>query len=69
MSETTALGAAMAAGNAKGIEVWNLNTIEEVPSDQFFPTISDDGIFLLSYLMSFKEINQYYYSINIFSIM
>lgn len=42
MAETTALGAAMAAGHAKGIEVWNLHHIDSVPSDQFFPSISED---------------------------
>lgn len=42
MAETTALGAAMAAGNAKGIEVWNLDSIVDVPSDTFLPAISED---------------------------
>ena len=43
MTETTALGAAMAAGSAKGIEVWDLNDIHAVPSDTFYPSISEDG--------------------------
>uniref|UniRef100_A0A1B6CK32 glycerol kinase n=2 Tax=Clastoptera arizonana TaxID=38151 RepID=A0A1B6CK32_9HEMI len=42
MTETTALGAAMAAGSADGINVWNLKTIQPVPSDTFLPTISED---------------------------
>ncbi|XP_018579616.1 glycerol kinase [Anoplophora glabripennis] len=42
MLETTALGAAIAAGTAKGVEVWNAEKIEPVPSDTFCPSISDD---------------------------
>uniref|UniRef100_A0A023F8S9 Probable glycerol kinase n=1 Tax=Triatoma infestans TaxID=30076 RepID=A0A023F8S9_TRIIF len=42
MAETTALGAAMAAGSAKGIEVWNLKDVHTVPVDTFLPTISED---------------------------
>ncbi|KAK9510060.1 hypothetical protein O3M35_004927 [Rhynocoris fuscipes] len=42
MAETTALGAAMAAGSAKGIEVWNLTDDHFVPVDKFLPTISED---------------------------
>lgn len=42
MTETTSLGAAMAAGNAKGIEVWNLEETLPVPSDVFNPAIGDD---------------------------
>lgn len=43
MSETTSLGAAIAAGSAKGIEVWNIDNIEEVPNDTFLPSIAEDG--------------------------
>jgi len=43
MAETTALGAAMAAGNAEGIEVWDLNNIQPVPCDIFNPLITEDG--------------------------
>lgn len=43
MAETTALGAAMAAGNAKGVEVWNLKDIQSVPCDYFHPSISEDS--------------------------
>lgn len=42
MLETTALGAAIAAGNAKGVEVWDLDGLQEVPSDIFIPTLSED---------------------------
>lgn len=43
MAETTALGAAMAAGSAQGIEVWNLKDVHAVPVDTFLPSISEDG--------------------------
>lgn len=43
MAETTALGAAMAAGSAEGIEVWDLNNIRPVPCDIFNPLITEDG--------------------------
>ncbi|KAJ3662402.1 hypothetical protein Zmor_006753 [Zophobas morio] len=42
MAETTCLGAAIAAGNAKGVEVWDLDNIQPVPSDTFLPSITDD---------------------------
>lgn len=43
MSETTSLGAAIAAGSAKGVDVWNIDNIEEVPNDTFLPCIPEDG--------------------------
>lgn len=43
MAETTALGAAMAAGSAEGIEVWDLNNIQPVPCDIFSPLITEEG--------------------------
>lgn len=45
MAETTALGAAMAAGSAEGIAVWDLHkeTTESIISDVFSPSISEDG--------------------------
>lgn len=43
MAETTALGAAMAAGCAEGIGVWDLASMHSVPSDTFYPSISDDA--------------------------
>ncbi|KDR21321.1 glycerol kinase 3-like isoform X2 [Zootermopsis nevadensis] len=42
MTETTALGAAMAAGSAEGIGVWDLNNLQGVGSDVFKPAISED---------------------------
>lgn len=45
MAETTALGAAMAAGSAEGIQVWDLQreSPDSVISDSFQPSISEDG--------------------------
>lgn len=43
MAETTSLGAAIAAGNANGIDVWNMDNVQAVPSDTFEPSISEDG--------------------------
>jgi glycerol kinase len=45
MAETTALGAAMAAGFAEGIKVWDLTkeSPETIISDVFRPSISEDG--------------------------
>lgn len=42
--DITALGVAMAAGQAKGIEVWNINAIDReiVAKDTFLPTNTDD---------------------------
>ncbi|XP_060520699.1 glycerol kinase-like isoform X2 [Cylas formicarius] len=42
MSETTCLGAAIAAGSAKGVEVWDADKIEATPHDVFTPSISED---------------------------
>ncbi|KAK9498284.1 hypothetical protein O3M35_002953 [Rhynocoris fuscipes] len=41
MAETSALGAAMAAGAAKGIQVCNFNDIQPSASDTFTPKITD----------------------------
>nr|CAH7767893.1 unnamed protein product [Callosobruchus chinensis] len=43
MAETTSLGAAIAAGSAKGVEVWHVEKIEPVPSDKFEPSITENG--------------------------
>ncbi|ENN79747.1 glycerol kinase isoform X2 [Dendroctonus ponderosae] len=40
MLETTALGAAIAAGTAKGVEVWDASKIKATPNDLFVPSIS-----------------------------
>lgn len=53
MAETTALGAAMAAGSAEGIEVWDLNNIQPVPCDIFNPLITEDGKGYVSRLLCF----------------
>lgn len=45
MPETTALGAAMVAGAAKGIDVWNLNPDDkaQVTTDVFNPALHPEG--------------------------
>ncbi|CAG00881.1 unnamed protein product, partial [Tetraodon nigroviridis] len=45
MPETTALGAAMAAGAAEGVSVWSLNPedLSEVTSEKFEPQINTEG--------------------------
>lgn len=43
MTETTALGAAMMAGMAEGVKVWDLVNTPKIVSDVFYPTISEDG--------------------------
>lgn len=42
MAETTALGAAIAAGSAEGIRKWDIKTGSIVPSDIFLPSISEE---------------------------
>ncbi|RDD40913.1 Glycerol kinase [Trichoplax sp. H2] len=39
MPETTALGAAAAAGAAKGVDVWNLEAMKEAPGEEYLPSI------------------------------
>lgn len=43
MCETTALGAAIAAGRANGIRKWDVKLDAAVPSDTFLPSITEDG--------------------------
>ena len=45
MPETTALGAAMAAGAAEGVSVWSLRPedLSHGTTDTFRPQIGDDG--------------------------
>lgn len=45
MPETTALGAAMAAGAAEGVSVWSLSPedLSEVTSEKFEPQINPEG--------------------------
>uniref|UniRef100_A0A8C9NFK4 Probable glycerol kinase n=1 Tax=Serinus canaria TaxID=9135 RepID=A0A8C9NFK4_SERCA len=52
MAETTALGAAMAAGAAEGVEVWSLNPrdLTAVTWERFEPQINPEGKTFLCYL-------------------
>jgi len=45
MPDITALGAAMAAGHAEGIDVWDLEgeEVETVQTDTFLPTTTPEG--------------------------
>lgn len=45
MTETTALGAAMAAGNAEGIGVWSLESLDQnaITCDNFSPAVTEAG--------------------------
>ena len=43
MCETTALGAAIAAGKAEGIRKWDVRPDFAVPRDTFVPSITDHG--------------------------
>jgi glycerol kinase len=58
MTETTALGAAMAAGSAEGIEVWDMTNLQAVGNDTFRPAISEDGKFVHDeyYCNAFKTV-------------
>ena len=42
MCETTALGVAIAAGNADGIRKWDMKIDAAVPSDTFLPSITEN---------------------------
>lgn len=52
MPETTALGAAMAAGAAEGVEVWSLDPgdLTAVTSERFEPQINPEGKTFSCYL-------------------
>ena len=43
MAETTALGAAMAAGCARGVELFDLEKEQRMPADVFEPKITELG--------------------------
>lgn len=43
MTEATALGAAIAAGVAEGVAVWDIDNTVDVPCDTFYPRMSDNG--------------------------
>lgn len=51
--DMSALGVAMVAGQAKGIDAWDITKeySETVPSDTFLPTTTEDGNFLLLSLL------------------
>ena len=46
MTETTALGAAMAAGAAEGIDVWNMEEGQAttITTDVFTPSVTQSGL-------------------------
>ena len=48
MPETTALGAAMAAGMAKGVDVWKVNPEDksQINTDVFEPGVDPAGKFI-----------------------
>ena len=48
MLETTALGAAMAAGAADGISIWDLTKLTPLTTDDFVPSILPEGRFKMS---------------------
>lgn len=51
MQDITALGVAMAAGQAPGVDLWDLKAenYETVPTDTYLPTTTDDGNFLVAF--------------------
>ena len=49
MTETTSLGAAMAAGSAEGIEVWDLSKLTPLTTDDFTPSIMPEGMYIQSF--------------------
>lgn len=50
--DITALGTAMAAGQAEGIDLWDLHSEERevVPTDAFLPTTADDGNYYMFFV-------------------
>uniref|UniRef100_A0A4W4GMG2 glycerol kinase n=1 Tax=Electrophorus electricus TaxID=8005 RepID=A0A4W4GMG2_ELEEL len=56
MPETTALGAAMAAGAAEGVSVWSLSPedLSEVTSEKFEPQINPEG--MTTYWLVFRQV-------------
>lgn len=60
MAEITSLGAAMAAGYAKGVEVWDIDKIQAVPSDQFIPRICEDSKLTIIILTLYILIHSFY---------
>lgn len=60
MPETTALGAAMAAGAAEGVGVWSLNPsdLTAVTCERFEPQINPEGEEPRQFLLSLQECQQ-----------
>ena len=66
MTETTALGAAMAAGSAEGVNVWDLSSVMSaathgsastpVATDIFHPTINAQGNLLIDRVTYLKAV-------------
>lgn len=57
MPETSALGAAIAAGVAQGIDVWSLsNENMETTTDVFTPKMSENGNIGFNWYIAKKEI-------------
>ena len=52
MPETTALGAAMAAGMAKGVDVWTVNPEDksQINTDVFEPAVDPHGKLIWNFL-------------------
>ena len=44
MPEMSALGAAMAAGSAEGIGVWDLDDLTAITAEMFHPSMSNLGM-------------------------
>lgn len=57
MPDITALGVAMAAGHAEGIDAWELEggEVETVPTDTFLPTTTPEGRRLSHLIMLFTQ--------------
>lgn len=62
MPDITALGVAMAAGHAEGIDVWDLEgeEVETVPTDTFLPTTTPEGNF-----WDLNSLKMAYFSVNV----
>ena len=61
MPETTALGAAMAAGSAEGVGVWSLDpkNLNNITTDTFTPCIREKGKGYILPLIHFYQIEGY----------
>ena len=59
MPETTALGAAMAAGMAKGVEVWTVQAEDksQINTDIFEPAVDTHGKMIFRLPVSFVSVH------------